>query len=61
MKKKIAAALVRVIAFKDPGPKWHTVADDVERPEAVRLVATEWKTGNLARLVPSNPANAKAS
>ena len=52
MKKKIASALVSVVAFKKPGPKWHLVGDPVERPKAVLVVEGEWKSGNLARIVP---------
>ena len=52
MKKKIASALVSVIAFKKPGPKWQLLGEPVERPQAVRMVAGEWKAGNLARIIP---------
>jgi hypothetical protein len=52
VKKKIASALVSVIAFKKPGPKWQLIGDPVERPKAVLMVAHEWQAGNLARIVP---------
>ena len=45
-------ALVQVVAFKPPGPKWHKVGKPVERSKAVALIASEWKSHHLAKLVP---------
>ncbi|MEH2517384.1 hypothetical protein V1279_002957 [Bradyrhizobium sp. AZCC 1610] len=63
MKKKIQAALVRVVAFKAPGPKWHIVGEPIERAKAVLVIAAEWKSGNMARIVSQTkpPAASKAS
>jgi hypothetical protein len=56
VKRKIVAALFRVLAFKTPGPKWHTVGEPLERENAVRIIAAEWKAGHVARLVPVVPS-----
>jgi hypothetical protein len=62
VKKKITSALVRVVSFKKPGPKWHLVGEPVERPKAASVIAAEWKAGNLARIVSVRvPKKAQAS
>lgn len=62
MNKKSQPSLVQVIAFKSPGPKWHAVGDPVERSQAVMIVAGEWKSHHLARIVPAKTIqSAKAS
>ncbi|GAB9152542.1 hypothetical protein ACFLEY_22110 [Bradyrhizobium sp. YCK136] len=61
MRKKAAAALVQVIAFKSPGPKWHPVGEPTERPKAVLILAAEWRAKHLARIIPIKTASSKAS
>jgi hypothetical protein len=56
VKKKIPPVLVRVVAFKSPGPKWHIVGEPTERAKAAIILAGEWKSGNLARIVPIKKA-----
>lgn len=57
--KKPQTAKVRVIAFKPPGPKWHPVGEPTDRATAVPIIAKEWGSGHLARIVAN--ANAKAA
>lgn len=51
MNTKVTCLYV-VLAFKQPGPRWHRVCEPVQWHEAVRKVSREWLFGNPARVEP---------